>query len=69
MSQITVDLVHQFYHDEEFTRPMRMPGMKDKVSIARNEYRQKRLILCNIKELFNAFKTRFPEVKVGFSKF
>ena len=57
--------MHQFYHDEEFTREM--PGKKDCVSIAPNDHRQKRLILCNIKELFNAFKVKFPEIKIGFS--
>ena len=53
--------------NEGFTREM--PGKKDCVSIAPNDHRQKRLILCNIKELFNAFKVKFPEIKIGFSKF
>ena len=30
---------------------------------------QKRLILCNLKELYEAFKSAYPQLKVGFSKF
>ena len=30
---------------------------------------QKRLILCNLKELFEAFKEKHPDTKIGFSKF
>ena len=46
-----------------------MPGKKDYVSVARNVHMQNRLIPCNIRELFKAFKVRYPEVKIGFSKF
>ena len=46
-----------------------MPGKKDCVSIARKIHRQKRLMLCNLKELFTAFKLKHPEAKIGFSKF
>jgi hypothetical protein len=30
---------------------------------------QKRLILANLKEIYNKFKNDFPDVKFGFSKF
>jgi predicted transport protein len=30
---------------------------------------QKRLILVNLKEIFNKFKNDFPDVKIGLSKF
>ena len=30
---------------------------------------QKWLILCNLKELYEAFKSTYPLLKVGFSKF
>ena len=46
-----------------------MPGKKDYVSVTRNVHMQKRLVLCNIRKHFNAFKVRYPEVKIGFSKF
>ncbi|XP_063604197.1 LOW QUALITY PROTEIN: uncharacterized protein LOC134779822 [Penaeus indicus] len=65
LSQVTRDLVLQFYHDEEHTREM----SKDFVSIGRNIHKQKRLILCNLKELFSSLREKFPEVKIGFSKF
>ena len=67
ISQVSRDLVLQFYHDEEYTREM--PGQKDFVSIGRNVHKQKRLILCNLKELFSSFREKFPEIKIGFSKF
>ena len=41
-----------------------MPGKKDYISIGRNIHIQKRLILCNLKELFTEFKSKFPNVKV-----
>ena len=67
ISQVSRDLVLQFYHDEEYTREM--PGQKDFVSIGHNVHKQKRLILCNLKELFSSFREKFPEIKIGFSKF
>ncbi len=30
---------------------------------------QKRLLLCNLDEAYRAFKDKYPELKVGFSKF
>ena len=67
LSPETVALIVQFYEDDEYSR--QMPGKKDYVSIAKNEHRQKRLILCNLHELYSAFKEKHPNVKVGFSKF
>ena len=46
-----------------------MPGKKDCVSIAKNVYMQKRLILCNLNELYQAFKEEHPSIKIGFSTF
>ena len=46
-----------------------MSGRKDCLSIARNIYKQKILILCNLKDLFNAFKMKCPKVKIGFLTF
>ena len=59
--------VADFYCDDEYSRLM--PGKKDCVSIARNVHKQKRLLLCDLKELYTAFKKTFPLLKVGFSKF
>ena len=46
-----------------------MPGKKDFVSIKKNVHKQKRLLLCNLNELYALFKEQNPEVKIGFSKF
>ena len=46
-----------------------MPGQKDFVSIGRNKHMQKRLFLCNLKELYAQFKQQHPDTAVGFSKF
>ena len=67
LSEKTKQLVINFYQDEEFTRIM--PGKKDSVSLSRNVHKQKRLVLCNLKELFCTFKTRYPLTQMGFSCF
>ena len=67
MAQETIDLVHAFYQDDEYSR--QLPGKKDYVSIQKGVHKQKRLVLCNLHELFVAFKERNPNAKVGFSKF
>ena len=49
-----------------------MPGKKDYVSVRTEEGRvhvQKRLILCNLRELYKMFKDSYPEERIGFSKF
>ena len=46
-----------------------MPGKKDYLSISKGIHKQKRLILCNLKELYAAFKKKYPDIKIGFSKF
>lgn len=50
-----------------------MPGMKDFVSVRNDEgvreHVQKRLILSNLKELYELFKLENPDCKVGFSMF
>ena len=57
-------LVKAFYQDDEYTRLL--PGSKDYVSI---KCKQKRLILCNLNELFRAFKEQNPTVPLGFKIF
>jgi len=56
-----------FYQDDEYSRVM--PGKKDSISIGQKVHRQKRLILCNLHELYAEFKKVNPGLKVGFSKF
>ena len=43
--------------------------VKKTVSIGKNVHVSKRLILCNLKELYNAFKGKYPDLKISFSKF
>ena len=59
--------VLEFYTDDEYSR--QMPGKKDCVSVKRNVHVQKRLLLCNLKELYASFKQKNPEMNIGFSKF
>ena len=66
----TVSLVHAHYESDEVSRVM--PGKKDFASIRRDGkhvHIQKRLVLSNLKELYQNFKVKFPSLKIGFSKF
>ena len=70
LPQHTVDVVTNFYESDEVSRMM--PGKKDFVSVKRGEGRvhiQKRLVLCNLRELYMLFKDTHPTECVGFSKF
>ena len=67
LSEETTELVTNFYQDEEFTRVML--GKKDCISVSRNVHKQEHLVLCNLKELFRMFKTRYPSTTVVFSSF
>ena len=42
---------------------------KDIFSLGRNVHKQKHIVLCNLKELFSGFKTRYPSTQIGFSSF
>ena len=49
-----------------------MPDCKDFVSVRKAEGRvhvQKRLVLSNLKETYQLFKEKYPDTKIGFSKF
>ena len=70
LPQETADLVVAFYESDESSRIM--PGKKDFMSIKGAGGRrqiQKRLVLSNLKELYQHFKDKHPSVKIGFSKF
>jgi len=61
--------VKAFYEDDDVSRIC--PGKKDYVSVKVNgkkEHIQKRLILCNLNELYASFKEK-TSLKIGFSKF
>ena len=63
----TLAHVRSFFEDDEYSRLL--PGKKDVVSIGRNVHKQKRLLLCNLKELYASFKEKYPNARLGFSKF
>ena len=65
-----VDLVISFYESDSSSRIM--PGKKDFISVKGEHGRmhvQKRLILSNLKELYQDFKQKNPNDHIGFSKF
>ncbi|MCG8620797.1 MAG: hypothetical protein MJE68_02195 [Proteobacteria bacterium] len=70
LPQGTMNLVSNFYESDETSRIM--PGKKDFVSVRKAEGRvhvQKRLVLCNLRELYRMFKDKYPNESIGFSKF
>lgn len=70
LASSVIDLVASFYQTDEVSRMM--PGKKDFVSVridGQSVHMQKRLILSNLKETYQLFKDKFPDEKIGFSKF
>ncbi|GAB1860758.1 hypothetical protein CAJAP_01837 [Camponotus japonicus] len=65
-----VNTIISFYQSDDYTQLM--PGQKDYISVKVNGQRiqmQKRLLLNNLKELFESFQEMYPAVKCSFSKF
>ena len=66
----TAVVVCSFYESDDISRVM--PGKKDFVSVkkkGKRQHIQKRLVLSNLREVYREFKDRFPDGKIGFSKF
>ena len=66
----TADHVRSFYECDEVSRML--PGKKDFVSVKQEGKRvhiQKRLVLSNLREVYQLFKEKFPTLSIGFSKF
>ena len=63
--------VKDFFQSDEYTRLL--PGAKDYKSVkeldGQRVHKQKRLILMNLNELYENYKTKYPDDKVGLSKF
>lgn len=60
-------LVKNFYESDDISRLL--PGVKDCMSVKINDKKvlvQKRLILCNLNELYDLFKTQYPDVKLAY---
>lgn len=65
-----MQIVNEFFNDDEISRLM--PGKNDCISIReadKKTYVQKRLILSTLKEIYEEFKKKHVDVKIGFSKF
>lgn len=56
-----------FYESDEYSRVML--GAKDKVSISKNKYMQKRFLLANLNKSYSAFKFKHQYIKIRFTKF
>ena len=56
--------VLDFYENDEYSQ--QMPGKKDYVSISSQTHKQKRLLLCNLEELYQEFKVKNPSIGIGF---
>uniref|UniRef100_A0A6P7GVN1 Uncharacterized protein LOC114343446 n=1 Tax=Diabrotica virgifera virgifera TaxID=50390 RepID=A0A6P7GVN1_DIAVI len=67
LSNEVVNDVIKFYEDDENSRLC--PGKKECVSLGHKVYKQKRLILYTLNELFVAFKEKYPSHKIGRSAF
>ena len=60
----TVHLVTNVYEDDNFSR--QVTEKKDYVSVSKGVHKHK---LCNLQDLYTAFKEKHPDVNIGFSKF
>lgn len=60
-----MELVKKCYHSDQQCRVLL--GMKDVVSVRKKIYERKRLILCNLCELYSSFKWEHPNLKMGYS--
>ena len=70
LSNDVIDAVTLFYTSDAISRIM--PGRKDYVSVKKVDSRvheQTHLVLCNLKETYQPFKEKLPQMKIGFSKF
>ena len=67
IKKVLLNAVQSFYCSDENSQ--QLPGKKDFVSLGQKRHMQKRLLLCNIKELYSLFKADNPAFCIGFSKF
>jgi len=70
LEEEVIKTIINFYQSDEYSQLM--PGQKDYISVKVDGQRmqmQKRLVLNNLKELYNLFKNNYPNLKCSFSKF
>lgn len=69
LSVATVEAVQKFYREDISSE---CPGMRDYVTVnddGKKDKKQRLLVLMNLKEAHAKFKDKFPDNKIGFSKF
>ncbi|KAK3916987.1 Translation factor GUF1-like protein, mitochondrial [Frankliniella fusca] len=62
VSDKTRSAVVKFYLDDRYSKVL--PGRRDVISLGGGAYEQKRLLLCNLNELFALFKNEFSDHKI-----
>lgn len=72
LSETDLSKVTLFYYSDEISRLL--PGIKDCVSVkddmtGKRILKQKRLVLCNLREAYILFKELHQDLKLGFTKF
>lgn len=71
LSKQVEERIKSFYQNDEYSRVL--PGAKDFKSVREVDgtriHKQKRLILMNLNELYENYKLKYPNDKVGLSKF
>ena len=67
LPQEALDLVQSFYEDHEYSR--QIAEKKGYVSTGQNVHKQKGLVLCNLSEPYSAFRDKYLNIKIRFSKF
>lgn len=70
MDEKTCDIVKQFYRSTEISREC--PGMREYVTITDDNNKvgtPRKLVLMNLKEAHELFKIKYPNLKIGLSKF
>ncbi|KAJ8672060.1 hypothetical protein QAD02_003319 [Eretmocerus hayati] len=71
LSPDVIDAVKAYYNRDDNSRLM--PGMNDYISLknsdGKREHVQKRLLLCNMNELYSQFIQEYPDKRTGISKF
>ena len=65
----TLVIICSFYESDDISRVM--PGKKNFVSVkeGKRQHIQKPLVLNNLREVYDEFKEKFPDCKIGLSKF
>lgn len=70
LSQDTVDAVDSFYHRSDIV--WTAPGMKDEITLWEGGVKRKLrkyFLTMYLREAFEIFKSSFPDINIGFSKF